>query len=129
VDRTIVEQHLEAAGPGGRLAIRFRDRLVPRLDPNGEAVYEQFPDGTLGQVVHVEDQVGISRTISAAVVQIIDNHVALGVAPGSPIERLIAFADIEVIRPDPADHDASTIRAGEPVQAQTAPAPAPEVAQ
>lgn len=115
MDRTTVEQLLEAAGPGGRLTIRFRDRVVPQMDANGEAVHEEFPDGTTGAVIHVVDPVGITRTMSAFVVQIIDNHVALGAGPGHPIERLIAFDDIEAIRPDPADHDAVVIRAGIPL--------------
>jgi hypothetical protein len=126
VDRTTVEQLLEAAGPGGRLTIRFRDRVVPQLDANGEAVHEEFPDGSSGAVIHVVDPVGIARTMSAFVVQIIDNHVALGTGPGQPIERLVAFDDIEAVRPDPADHDAVVIRAGTPAPPVQEPAITPE---
>jgi hypothetical protein len=146
MDRTTVEQLLEAAGPGGRLTIRFRDHLVPQLDENAEAVHEMTPKlddagnavtddagNTVmvpeGPVIHVQDEAGIMRTISAAVVQIIDNHIALGVGPGKPIDRLIAFSDIDAIRPDPADHDAAVITAGPsapaatPASADAAPTP------
>lgn len=144
MDRTTVEQLLEAAGPGGRLTISFRDHVVPQLDDNAEAVHAMTPQldeagnavadeaGNVvmvpeGPVIHVTDEVGMIRTISAGVAQIIDNHIALGAGPGMPIERLIAFADIEACRPDPADHHASVITAGPVAVAPTLDTPAAPV--
>lgn len=132
MDRSTVESQIEAAGPGGRIAIRFTDRVIPKLHPEtAEAVYEEYEDGTKAATpVYVADDVGITRTMSAFVVQLIDNYVAIGAGPGQPIERLIAFADIGTIRPDPADHDAVIVRAGTvtpPVSANAASEPATAV--
>jgi hypothetical protein len=93
-----VQAHIDAAGPDGRLVVKFVDRMTPVLDDKGQAVQDQQ-----GNTVHEETEQGHVRTVAARVVKMIETHLGLGHERGGPIEHLIHFADILRIEPDPAE--------------------------
>lgn len=107
-----VQAHIDAAGPDGRLVVKWVDRMTPVLDDRGQAVQDEQ-----GNTVHEETEHGHVRTVAARVVRLIETHLGLGHERGGPIEHLIHFADIVRIEPDPAEP------APEP-PADTAPPPA-----
>lgn len=93
MDKTAVQSVIEAAGPGGRVTIRYRDYFVPKLDENHEAVKDEA-----GNAIYGQDEIGHVRTVCAPAHKLIDGHVVLG-SPGA-LTHLIALDDIERMTPD-----------------------------
>jgi len=106
VDRAFVQSQIDAAGPAGHLVVSFRDYHTPVLDDSAEAVKDDF-----GETVHTHDPLGHVRVVSGFPVALIDTHVGIGAAPGKPIDKLIAFADIDRIHADAGELPAGNLAA------------------
>ena len=116
-----IAEHVKTAGGiGGRIVVRFRDYLVPKLDEAYEAIKDE-----VGNTIHEHHPLGHMRIVAGSVVALIDNHLALGAGPGKPIDHLIPLADIEHAQADPVAVDVTPLP---PVELPLELPPAPEVA-
>jgi hypothetical protein len=119
VDRDTIQAAVDAAGPDGRILVRFRDYLVPMLDEAATAVKD-----ALGETVLVHDEAGHERVISGRFLKFAGDHVLLGTPPRT-IEEVIPFADIQDVRPDHAEHPSGSVLMGLAAPAPSLPADPP----